>query len=228
MLMKTSAIERSGRLRGLYAITPEIDDAAVLRALVSSAIDGGARLVQYRAKGLSSRERLHQAESLLALCRARDVPLIVNDDLELALAVGADGVHLGRDDGDPRVARERLPGGILGVSCYDDVGRAVAAAEAGADYAGIGSVFSSATKPQAVRAGLATLAQARRRARIPVAAIGGITSGNAAEAVAAGADMLAVISALFGAPDVAAAARALSRPFEPDTEDHARTQPAAL
>lgn len=226
--MTTSASERRGRLRGLYAVTPEIDDAAVLRALVSSAIDGGARLVQYRAKRLSYRERFHQAASLLELCRERAVPFIVNDDLALAVALGADGLHLGRDDGDPREARSRLPDAILGVSCYDDVARAVAAAEAGADYAGIGSVFASSTKPHASRAGLAMLAQARQRARIPVAAIGGITPGNAAEAVAAGADMLAVISALFGAPDVAAAARALSRPFGTEEHTHVRTQPAAL
>lgn len=226
--MTTSANERRGRLRGLYAVTPEIDDSAALLALVTSAIDGGARLVQYRAKRLSSRVRLRQAAMLVERCRERGVPLIVNDDLELALAVGADGVHLGRDDGDPREARSRLPGGILGVSCYDDVALAVAAAEAGADYAGIGSVFSSATKPRASRAGLALLAQARSQARIPVAAIGGITPGNAPEAVAAGADMLAVISALFGAPDVAAAARALSRPFGTEENAHVRTQPAAL
>lgn len=226
--MTTSATERRGRLRGLYAVTPETDDLARLRGLVSRAIEGGARLVQYRAKRVAARERLRQAESLLALCRDHGVPLVVNDDLALAIALGADGIHLGRDDGDPRVARERLPEAILGVSCYDDVARAVAAAEAGADYVGIGSVFPSATKPQAARSGLAALGEARRRAGVPVAAIGGITPANAAEAVAAGADMLAVVSSLFDAPDVAAAARALSRPFLTDADPHVRTQPTAL
>jgi thiamine-phosphate pyrophosphorylase len=223
-----SATERRAGLRGLYAITPESGDPAALCRLVAAAVDGGARLVQYRAKLLAPRERLARAAPLLALCRARGVPLVINDDIELALALGADGVHLGRDDGDPVEARRRLPGAILGVSCYDDVDRAAAAEQAGADYVGIGSVFASATKPHAARAGLATLAQARRRVRIPIAAIGGITAANAAEAVAAGADMLAVISALFDAPDVTAAARALSRPFHTEPDTHVRTQPAAL
>lgn len=222
------AAERRARLRGLYAITPDAADGAALLAPVAAAIDGGARLVQYRAKGIDRRDRLAAAAALLALCRGRGVPLVVNDDVELALALGADGVHLGRDDGDPRAARERLPGAIIGVSCYDDPERAVAAERAGADYVGIGSVFASTTKPLAAKAGLAALAQARRRTRLPIAAIGGITASNAADAVRAGADMLAVISALFGAPDVAAAARALSRPFDPETDDHVRTQPAAL
>jgi thiamine-phosphate pyrophosphorylase len=162
------------------------------------------------------------------LCRERGVPLVVNDDLELAVALGADGVHLGRDDGDPRKARERLPVAILGVSCYNDPARAAMAAAAGADYVGIGSVFSSPTKPQAVRAHLEVIAEARRVARIPVAAIGGITIANAGEAVAAGADMIAVLSALFDVPDVAQAARGLSRPFVKEPERHVRTQPAAL
>lgn len=222
------ATERHAPLRGLYAITPESADPATLLRLVAAALDGGARLVQYRSKRLSARERAAAAAPLLALCRARGVPMIVNDDVELARALGADGVHLGRDDGDPARARSLLPGAILGVSCYDDPERAVAAERAGADYVGIGSVFASPTKPDAARAGLAVLVQARRRVRIPIAAIGGITAANAADAVRAGADMLAVITALFDAPDVAAAARALSLSFEPEADTHARTQPAAL
>lgn len=220
--------ERRWQLRGLYAITPETPDLARLLELVRAALDGGARLVQYRAKGLVAAERSRQAEALLKLCRERDVPLIVNDDLELAVRLAADGVHLGRDDGDPRQARERLPSAIVGVSCYNDPARAAAAAAAGADYVGIGSVFASTTKPQAVRARLDVLAQAKHAARIPIAAIGGITVANADQVVAAGADMIAVLSALFDAPDVTAAARALSRPFATDPEHHVRTQPAAV
>jgi thiamine-phosphate pyrophosphorylase len=217
------ATERRFGLRGLYAITPETDDDDALRKAVAAAIDGGARLVQYRSKAAPPRDRLAQAGALLALCRARGVPLVVNDDIELAFALGADGIHLGRDDGDPREARKRLPGAILGVSCYDDPELAVAAEGAGADYVGIGSVFASPTKPHAARAGIATLALARSRVRIPIAAIGGITASNAADAVAAGADMLAVISALFDAPDVAAAARALSMPFDTEPDTYVRT-----
>jgi thiamine-phosphate pyrophosphorylase len=226
--MTTSAPERRARLRGLYAITPETDDLAGLARQVRAALDGGARLVQYRAKRLAAEVRARQAATLLAACREFGVPFIVNDDLELALAVGADGVHLGRDDADPHAARRRLPDAILGVSCYDDPARAVAAAEAGADYVGIGSVFASPTKPHAVRSGLAAIAEAKRRAGLPVAAIGGITAANAPAAVAAGADMIAVISALFDADDPAAAARALSRPFDTEADPHVRTQPAAL
>jgi thiamine-phosphate pyrophosphorylase len=224
----TTTAERPALLRGLYAITPGTDDLARLLGLVGAAIDGGTRLVQYRAKELPPSRRLRQGEALLALCRDRGIPLIVNDDLDLAVALGADGVHLGRDDGDPRRARERLPEAILGVSCYDDPSRVVMAAEAGADYAGVGSVFASTTKPGAARAGCGAIAEARRRARIPIAAIGGITAANAGEAVAAGANMIAVISALFDAPDVAAAARALSRPFDTEPDRHVRAQPAAV
>jgi thiamine-phosphate pyrophosphorylase len=220
--------ERNSRLRGLYAITPETADLPLLLEQVRAAVDGGARIVQYRAKGLGAGERLRQAAALLQLCRTRAVPMIVNDDLELAIRLAADGVHLGRDDVDPRLARERLPEGIVGVSCYNDPARAAAAAAAGADYVGIGSVFASPTKPQAVRADLAVLAQAKRASRLPVAAIGGITIANADQAVAAGADMIAVLSALFDVPDVTAAARALSRPFATDPPDHVRTQPAAV
>lgn len=220
--------ERNNRLRGLYAITPETADLPHLLEQVRAAVDGGARIVQYRSKGLGADERLRQAGALLQLCRARAVPLIVNDDLELAIRLAADGVHLGRDDVDPRLARERLPEGIVGVSCYNDPARAVAAAAAGADYVGIGSVFASPTKPLAVRADLAVLAQAKRASCLPVAAIGGITIANADQAVAAGADMIAVLSALFDTPDVTAAARALSRPFATDPIHHVRTQPAAV
>lgn len=226
--MTAKTVFERRRLRGLYAITPETADAGELVALVRAALDGGARLVQYRSKHAAAGARARQAEALLLLCRERGVPLIVNDDIELAIAVSADGLHLGRGDGDPREARSRLPDAILGVSCYDDPARAVAAAGAGADYVGIGSVFASQTKPRAIRSGLAALAEAKRLARIPVAAIGGITPSNAAEAVAAGADMIAVITSLFGSPDVAGAARALSRPFDTEADSHVRTQPAAL
>ena len=216
------------RLRGLYAVTPELADTRALLAKVEAAIAGGAALVQYRAKTLAAALRREQAAGLMALCRARGAALIVNDDIELACAVQAHGVHLGRDDGDVRAARARMPGAILGISCYADPARAQAAAALGADYVGIGSVFASPTKPHAARAALACLAVARRLGGLPVAAIGGITAANAGQAVAAGADMIAVISALFDAPDIAAAARALSQPFATHGSNDARTQPATL
>jgi len=181
--------------------------------LVAAAVEGGAALVQYRAKDLPRELMLAQARALVPIVRAHGIPLIVNDCVEVAAASGADGVHLGRDDVPVREARARMPGAIIGVSCYADAGRAAAAAAAGADYVGIGSVFASPTKPQAVRAPLALLARVRAECGLPVAAIGGIDTENAPLAVAAGADMLAVISALFDAPDVAATARRLASLF---------------
>ncbi|MCL4799584.1 MAG: thiamine phosphate synthase [Burkholderiales bacterium] len=201
--------------RGLYAITPEEADAERLATLVRAAIDGGAVAVQYRNKTAPAALRRTHADALVALCRARGVPLIVNDDVELALAAGAEGVHLGAADGDLAAARARLgPGRLLGASCYDRLERALAAVAQGADHVAFGSVFPSATKPGAVRAPLALFTAARRALDCPLVAIGGITVENAGAVIAAGADAVAVISALFDAPDVAERARAFQRLFE--------------
>jgi thiamine-phosphate pyrophosphorylase len=214
------------RLAGLYAVTPERDDTEQLVAQVAESIAGGAVLVQYRAKKASGGTALLQARLLAETCRGSGVPLIINDSIALALAVQADGIHLGRDDATVREARIALPRGLIGVSCYADPERARAAARDGADYVAIGSVFTSATKPGAVRAPLSALTQARQASGLPVAAIGGITADNAEQLVAAGADLLAVISALFDAPDVRLAAQRLSRPFDRPTGNHdVRTQP---
>jgi thiamine-phosphate pyrophosphorylase len=150
--------------------------------------------------------------------------------VDLAIASGADGVHLGRDDVDAARARARMPGAIIGVSCYADVERARAAAGAGADYVAIGSVFPSSTKPAAVRAPLELLRAARQASSLPVVAIGGITPANARLAIDAGADMLAVISAIFEAADVKAAARDFVRLHGSahSGSDDARTQPQAV
>jgi thiamine-phosphate pyrophosphorylase len=218
------------RLRGLYAITPEANDTEWLVARVEECLEGGAALVQYRAKKAAANVALEQARRLVALCRAARVPLIVNDSLELAIAAEADGVHLGRDDIDAASARAALPEGLIGVSCYDDPAAAAAAARSGADYVAIGSVFASATKPGAHQALLENLAAAKRVSGLPVAAIGGITCDNATRALEAGADMLAVISALFEAADVRAAARAFANHFERETSGthDVRTKPRAL
>lgn len=202
------------RLRGLYAITPEMPDTGHLVHLVGEALEGGAALVQYRAKDIDAALAREQAVQLVALCARFDVPLIVNDSLSLARDVGAGGVHLGRDDGDVPAARASFAG-LLGVSCYDDSSRASTAARDGADYVAIGSVFASGTKPGAVRAPLERLGGAREVSGLPVVAIGGITVENAPRAIAAGADMVAVVGALFGAKDVRAAAREFARLFDP-------------
>jgi thiamine-phosphate pyrophosphorylase len=194
----------STELRGLYAVTPDDRLLARLSALVEAALEGGARLIQYRNKQAAAPLRRAQAAELLRICRAYGGKLIVNDDVWLAVEIGADGAHIGQGDmPDIITAREALgPKRLLGVSCYDDIGRVEAAVRAGADYVGIGSVFPSPTKPAALRAPLELLGEARRRFDLPVAAIGGITIGNAASVLAAGADMLAVVSDLFDAMDI--------------------------
>jgi thiamine-phosphate pyrophosphorylase len=204
---------RRAGLRGLYAVTPESPDTAMLVARVTAALAGGAALVQYRAKSLAPARSVEQARALAQLCRAAKVPLIINDSVDLALAVDADGVHLGRDDAGLREARALFPHGIIGVSCYADPERARTAAAEGADYVAIGSVFASPTKPAAVRAPLELLGAAKHACELPVAAIGGITAANARLAIDAGADMVAVISAVFDAPDVERAARGLAQLF---------------
>jgi thiamine-phosphate pyrophosphorylase len=185
-----------------------------LATAVESAIRGGAGLVQYREKSADRSRRLAEAGALLELCRGHGVPLIINDDVALAAETGADGVHLGKDDGRVEDARVRLgPRAVIGVSCYDSLERAVQAAHDGADYVAFGSFFASSNKPQAVRAPLALLTEARRELNIPICAIGGITPDNGAGLVSAGADMLAVINGLFAADDVTTAARAYSKLF---------------
>lgn len=202
------------RIGGLYAITTEESDSGALVAKVQLALKGGARVVQYRSKHPDRALRVLQAAQLLALCRNAGAALIVNDDVECALEIGADGAHIGLDDGDPAVARRRLgPALMLGVSCYNRLDLALSAELAGADYVAFGSMFASATKPSAVRAPLELLTTARAQLHVPIVAIGGITPDNARAVIAAGADALAVISAVFDAEDIEATAASFSRLF---------------
>lgn len=203
-----------GKLKGLYAITPEEPSTQVLVRKVGLALAGGASTVQYRSKSADSVARREQCEALLALCRASRVPLIVNDDLELAEAIGADGLHLGREDVPIAAARRRLgPAKLLGASCYDQLALAGPARDAGADYVAFGSAFASMTKPGAVRASLALYREAKLRLGCPVVAIGGITSRNAQALIDAGVDSVAVISALFDADDIEQRAREFAAMF---------------
>ncbi|MCZ2418742.1 MAG: thiamine phosphate synthase [Burkholderiales bacterium] len=202
------------KLRGLYAVTPDIADTADLLRRAGQALLGGACLVQYRNKPAGATLRREQAAALLALCRRHGVPLVINDDLLLALAVGADGAHLGREDGDLGAARAALgPNRLLGISCYDELERAREAKRIGADYVAFGSFFASSTKPAAVRAPLTLPAAAKAELGLPVCAIGGITLRNAPQLIAAGADLLAVITDLFEAPDIRARAAAYTSLF---------------
>jgi len=200
-------------LRGLYAITPEGLAPEALIARAECALIGGTRLLQYRSKDADAERRAEIARALAALCRRHGAAFIVNDDVELALAVDANGAHLGREDGDLLAARARLPGRLLGASCYDRIDLARAAVAAGADYVAFGSVFASPTKPAAVRAPLELFARGRALG-VPLCAIGGITVENAPALIRAGADMLAVVSDLFDSDDVTARARAYVRLFE--------------
>lgn len=201
------------RLRGVYAIADAalIPEARLLSA-VGQTIQGGAVLVQYRGKSMAFETQCEHASALQALCSLNDVPLIVNDSIELALACNAAGIHLGRDDADLQTAREALgERAIIGVSCYNELDRGLNAQALGADYVAFGSVYPSPTKPHAVRASLELCRQAKQQITIPVCAIGGITAANAKPLVDADIDLLAVISGIFAQPDIEAATRALSR-----------------
>ncbi len=205
---------------GLYAITPETTDTGRLLIQVEAALMGGVAAVQYRDKSDDVARRHEQACELVALCRRFGVPLIVNDDLRLADLADADGVHLGRDDASLREARIILGRDkFIGASCYQNLELAQAAQAAGADYVAFGSFFPSPTKPAAARADLVLLHEAARTLRVPIVAIGGITLANAPLLLDAGADCLAVLSALFAAPDICAAARDLNQLFETEPEE---------
>ena len=203
------------KLAGLYAITPDEPDTNILLRKVGEALRGGASALQYRNKTAGPELRLEQGRALAALCRAAGAAFIVNDDLALALELAADGVHLGADDGELAEARRRLgPNRMLGASCYDRMELAEAAAQAGVDYLAFGSVFSSSTKPGAVRAPLAIFAEARRSFALPLVAIGGINLQNAPQVFAAGADAVAVISAVFDAADIAERAAGFTKLYQ--------------
>ncbi len=216
--MRTEAGGGTAPWRGLYAITPDWNDSRRLLDATDAILSAGCRTLQYRNKTASPCHRQEQAVALRGLTRRHGARLIINDDLDLALFCDADGVHLGEDDGALAAARTRLdqagPGKLLGASCYQSLDLARTAARAGADYIAFGSFFPSPTKPQARRADPALLAAARAETGLPVCAIGGITPDNAGELVAAGADLLAVISALYEAPDPGRAARQFTILFE--------------
>ena len=199
---------RAARLAGLYALTPDLPDTAMLVAKVAAAIAGGAVAIQYRNKRASAALRREQAHALANLCAARGALFIVNDDVDIAHEVDADGVHIGEDDGGIARARAMLgPERLIGVSCYDDWRRAQSAADAGADYVAFGSFFASATKPDARRADPDLLARAATLP-VPVVAIGGITSANAAVLIEAGAAAVAVIGDVFAHDEIHAIERA--------------------
>ena len=200
-------------LRGLYAVTPEVLSGAALYRAAEAACGNGAVVLQYRNKSTDTVQRRADADALRAITTVCGALFVINDDIELAKACGADGVHVGRDDGGPALARKALGAdALIGVSCYDDPALARAAARDGADYVAFGSMYASSTKPAAPPASIARFSEVADLG-LPRCAIGGITLARAPELIAAGADLLAVVSDLFDAPDIAARARAYARLF---------------
>ncbi|MDN5848902.1 MAG: thiamine phosphate synthase [Nitrococcus sp.] len=202
-------------LHGLYALTdPGLQRPQDLLRRVEAVLSGGARLLQYRDKSASPR-RWQEARRLATLCHTRGAVFIINDDVELAAAVAADGVHLGRDDLSLREARARLgTRAIIGISCYNELARAQVAAAGGADYVAFGRIYPSATKPGAVHAPLELLRVARGALDLPIVAIGGITPENARQVIATGVDAVAVVNGVFGVPNPALAARRIAQLFD--------------
>jgi thiamine-phosphate pyrophosphorylase len=187
------------RNHGLYAITPQNLPPDLLLAACAAVLTGGCRWLQYRDKTASLPTRRKNAQALRNLCHHHQAMLIVNDNPALAWEIGADGVHLGRDDGNLADARRFLGDtACIGVSCYADFERARQLAAEGANYLAFGAFFASPTKPEAPPAPLALLTRARAELKLPVCAIGGITLDNAPQTIAAGATLVAVISDLFG------------------------------
>ena len=202
-------------INGLYAITPEMSDTAKLLRDVEAALRGGASVLQYRAKTLAVNLKANQAQALQVLCKKYRVPLIVNDDAALAASMSASGVHLGSQDMPIGEAHQSLLAGMLvGVSCYDQLPRAIEAEKNGADYVAFGSFFPSITKPNAVRPSLDLLRDAKHKIACPIVAIGGVTLDNAPLLIEAGADAVAVISALFDADDIEATAHDFASLFQ--------------
>ena len=201
-------------IKGLYALTPDSADTPDLLRRVRLALSGGVRVLQYRNKIANPALRLTQAQALRAVTREFGVTLIVNDDAQLAARVDADGVHLGATDGEIKTARALLGNSrLIGVSCYNQLSLAHSAVLAGADYVAFGAFYTSSVKPDAVVATPDLLRDARAGLAVPIVAIGGISPENGAVLVQAGADALAVISAVFDAADIQLAAKNLAKLF---------------
>lgn len=202
-------------IKGLYAITPDMHDTASLLKKVETALQGGIHILQYRNKQAGQSLQIEQARELLPLCRQFNVPLIVNDSVKLCMDLGADGVHLGADDGNLAEVRSLIGADkLLGASCYNRFDLALAAQNQGADYVAFGACFASITKPHAPVADLSLFTRARAELNIPSVAIGGINLHNAPQIIQAGADAIAIIQAVFAADDVKSAAQQFSQLFK--------------
>lgn len=211
----TAVNKHAHKLKGLYAITDEnLIAEENFTQIIESALQGGTKIIQYRDKSVNQQKRFQQASLVNSLCKQYQAAFIINDDVELARAVNADGVHLGKDDASLTQARQTLgDNAIIGVSCYNDLSLAIKAENNTADYVAFGAIFSSPTKPHANIAGLDIISQAKQQLSIPVCTIGGITHKNIQQVIQHGADMTAVISSLFSTNDIKHAAEELNRYF---------------
>ena len=203
------------KLKGLYAIT---DEKLITRQGFSEAVElalqGGARIIQYRDKSNNPQKRFQQATILCSLCEQYQAVSIINDDIELAKAVNAHGVHLGKDDASLTKARQTLgDDAIIGISCYNNLPLAINAEKNTADYVAFGAMFSSSTKPEAIKTNIDIISNAKQKLSIPVCAIGGITDKNIQQLIQQGVDMTAVISSLFASNDIKDTADSLSKHF---------------
>jgi thiamine-phosphate pyrophosphorylase len=202
-------------IKGLYAVTPDEQDTDVLLAKVEAALQGGINILQYRNKQANHKLQTQQARAILPLCRQYNVPLIINDSVKLCLALDADGVHIGADDGNLDEIRARLgPNKILGASCYNRFDLALTAQQAGADYVAFGACFASTTKPNAPIASLDLFKLAQAQLHIPTVAIGGIMLTNVLQAIDAGASAIAVINAIFNSSDVKLSTQQFAQLFD--------------
>lgn len=212
----TATDKTQKNLSGLYAITDEnLIPEHSFNQVIELALQGGTRIIQYRDKSGNEQKRLQQASALRRLCRQYQATCIINDDVELAKAVNADGVHIGKDDESITRAREILgDNAIIGVSCYNRLKLAIAAQNNRADYVAFGAMFASPTKPQAANADLNLISEARQKLSLPICTIGGISQDNIEQVIKHGADMAAVISGLFSADDIKHTAGKLSGYFQ--------------
>ena len=203
------------KISGIYAITPDLIDTTNLVMLTQQVLISGVQLIQYRNKIADNALKLEQAALLSTLCHEFNTPLIINDDLDLAIKVGADGVHLGAEDITVVEARRRLgPGKIIGASCYNKLRYAIEAENYGADYVAFGSFYISSTKPGAVSAPISLLHKAKQCLQIPVVAIGGIDSENIVELAYKGADAVAISSSIFNSINIQLETKKLSCIFK--------------
>jgi thiamine-phosphate pyrophosphorylase len=202
-------------IKGLYAITPDSSDLNALIQKTQLAIQGGAFMVQYRSKIQDRDVKMQQCASILRLCREHNVPCIVNDDVEMCRTLKADGVHLGEKDDNIAEVRHILgEDAIIGSSCYDQLDRAKSAQKEGASYVAFGAIFPTSTKPNAPRATLALLKEAKREIQIPIVAIGGITVNNAHDVIKTGIDAIAVITSLYEAKSIKETAETFVKMFQ--------------